>query len=70
MAAAKEALADAAAAAEEEPDAPTGVFVSVVRSENGDLQVNPQPVGDTRITEIETILGVALKVIKSRLGVG
>lgn len=62
---AKEALE---AAAEAPPAIPDGVFVAVEYGEDGNYKVDVQALGQTRVTEIDTILGFARKHIQERLG--
>lgn len=52
---------------EVEPESPNGVFVSRDIAEDGTISTNLQMVGDVKITELETILKVALRTVTSKL---
>ena len=43
-----------------QPDPPPAVVVHVLRGEDGTVRVNPVGVGDVRVTEIQTLLGMAV----------
>lgn len=62
-----DALEAAAEAAEVKPA--DGVVVLVTYQEDGKYVVDVQTLGQTRITEVETILGVGRKTIRERLGI-
>lgn len=46
----------------------TGVLVAINRSENGDVSLNVQGVGDVRPTEFETVLANGLEEWRQSLG--
>lgn len=62
-----EATAEAIVA--DEPSQPNGVLVLAERNEDGNYKVDVQVLGDIRVTEAETLLGVARNVIRERLGI-
>ena len=69
--AAKKALEQnaAMAAPETEQEQPNAVLVQRIEGEDGQLSVEVQTVGNVRITEIETVLKLGLKLIKDKFGV-
>lgn len=46
----------------------SGVLVAVERLADGSTSVSVHPVGDVRQTEVETVLGLALRHVREKLG--
>ena len=59
----------AMAAPETKQEQPNAVLVQRIEGEDGQLSVEVQTVGNVRITEIETVLKLGLKLIKDKFGV-
>jgi hypothetical protein len=57
------------AAPEIEQEQPNAVLVQRIEGEDGQLSVEVQTLGNVRITEIETVLKLGLKLIKDKFGV-
>lgn len=62
-----EEAAEAVATAPQER-APDGVFIVVNRDENGGVGTGIQTVGDVKVTEIQTIIELALKAFRNDVG--
>lgn len=53
---------------ENAPEVGDGVLLKVERSENGDVSVMAIPIGDVRLTEIQTIIELGLHDHRARAG--
>lgn len=63
-----EEAAEAVTETPQEQPSPDGVFVVVNRAEGGGVGTSIQTIGDVKVTEVQTILELALKAFRSEAG--